>query len=120
MFGVGCGDRAAAAAEEPDVRRALGVEPLPHLGEKLDVAAVVARKPDGAHVFLHRRAHDLRRRAVVAEINDLDPVADEFEVDRVDGAVVPVADGHGGQQAEGGGSCCGMATVLHLQMSLSE
>ena len=43
---------------------------------------------------------------MVAEIDDLDAVADEFEVDGVDGAVVPVADGHGGQQADaamGGG-----------------
>ena len=39
---------------------------------------------------------------MVAEVDDLDAVADEFEVDRVDGAVVAIADRHGGEQTEGG------------------
>ena len=85
QFGVGERDGAAAAAEEADMGRSLGVELRAHLREKFHVAAVVGGKTDGTHVLLHRRAHDLRRRSVVAEVDHFDAVADEFEVDRVDG-----------------------------------
>ena len=84
--------------------RVLGVQTFAHVGEKLDVPAVVTGKSDGAHVFLNRRADDLGRRPMVAKVNDLDAVADEFEVDRVDGAIVAIADRYGGQQPQGGRS----------------
>ena len=75
----------------------LPAEQLDHLGEELDVPAVVAGDADGAHVLLDRGADDVARGAVVAEVDHLDAVADQFEVDRVDGAVVPVADRDGGE-----------------------
>src|SRR2546430_11000061 len=50
-------------------------------------------RSDGAHVFLDGGAHDVAGRAVVAKVNDLDAVADEFQVDRVDGAVMAIAEG---------------------------
>lgn len=73
-----------------------------NLGEEFEVAAVIRTQADGAHVLLQGGAHDVPRRPVVAEVNDLDALADELQVDGVDGAVVPVADGDGGQEAKGG------------------
>ena len=44
-----------------------------------------------AHFFLNGRADDIARGAMVTEIDDFDPMADEFEIDRIDCAVMPVA-----------------------------
>ena len=93
-------NRPAPAAKQADVRRALFSSSCRTLGKKLDVSAVITRKADGADVLLHGGPDDVARRAMVAEINHLEAVADELEVDRVDGAVVPIANRHGGQQAE--------------------
>ena len=38
---------------------------------------------------------------MVTQINDLDAMANEFKVQSVDGAVVPVANGNGRQQTDG-------------------
>ena len=95
------GDRAPAAAEEGDVVAALGAEQLDDLAEELDMPAVVAADADRAHVFLDGGADDVARAAVEAEVNHLDAVSDELEVDRGDRAVVPVADRHGGEEADG-------------------
>ena len=49
--------------------------------------------------FLEGGPDDVARGPVVAEIHNFDPMADEFQVDRIDGAVVAIADGDGGQDA---------------------
>ena len=94
------GDGPAAAAKHRDVVRAPLAKLFHHFNEKLDVPAVVAGDADGAHILLDRRAHDVLRIAMIAEVNDLDPVPDEFEVDRVDRAVMPVADRNSGKNSD--------------------
>ena len=84
-------NRAAAAAEYLDIVGPAFLQLFNDLGKKLDVSAVVARNADRAHVFLNGRAHDVLRVAMIPEINDLDAVADELKIDRVDRAVMPVA-----------------------------
>ena len=59
--------------------------------EELDVTAVVTRDANGAHVLLDGGAHDVAYRTMIAKIDDLNAVPDEFQVDRVDRAVMPVA-----------------------------
>ena len=69
-------------------------------GKKIDVPAVVTGNADGRDILLDRRADDIADIAMKPEINDLDPVPDEFEIDRVDRAVVPVADRDSGENAD--------------------
>ena len=73
---------------------------LHHFGEELDVPAVVTGDADGPHILLDRGAHDVLRIAMIAEINHFDPMPDELEIDRIDRAVVPVADRDGGEDAD--------------------
>ena len=69
-----------------------------------DVRAIGISSYNGGHIeffaevvdLLRKRgADDVPNRAMVTEINDLDSVSNEFEIDRVDRAVVPIADRHG-------------------------
>ena len=92
-------DRSATAAEDRDVARALLFQLPNDFGKKIDVPAVVAGDADGRDIFLNRRAHDVADITMKAEINDFDPVPDEFEIDRIDRAVVSIADRDGGQNA---------------------
>ena len=69
------------------------------VGENLAGATIVTGLAVGADVFLDGRPHDVAGGAMVAEVNDLDAVTDQFEVDRVDGAVMAIADRHGGKNA---------------------
>src|SRR5215471_10286261 len=85
-------DRSPAPAENFDVVRAFLAEKIDNLGEKLDMAAVVTGNADRAHVFLDSGANNIANRPMIAEIDDFNPVANELEVDRIDRAVVPVAD----------------------------
>ena len=66
-------------------------------GEEIDVSSVVAGNADGRDIFLDGGAHDVARITMKAEVNDLDTVPDELQVDRVDGAVVAIADRNGGE-----------------------
>ena len=97
----GCGilvcDGAPTTAEDFNVSRAFLAQKVDNFGEKLDMATVVTGNADRAHVFLDCGAHDVADRSVISQINDLDPVADELEIDRVDGTVVPVTNRHGSQ-----------------------
>ena len=94
---IGVGDRAAAAAENLDIVRALFAQLFHYVGEKLDVPPIVTRDADRAHVLLNGGAHDVADRSMISKINDLDPVADKLEIDRVDGAVVSITNRNGGQ-----------------------
>src|SRR6185437_14093292 len=97
--GIVMGDGSSPAAEETNVVRAIFLEQIDHLLKKFDMPAVVARDADGANILLHRGAGDVASRAVIAKINDFDSMADEFEIDGADGAVVPITNGDGSQQA---------------------
>src|SRR5258708_2042841 len=94
-------DRPAAAAENLDVICAAPLQLPDDFGKKLDVPAVVTRDPDRAHVLLDRGPDDVLGITVIPEINHLDSMPDELEVDRVDRAVVPVANRNGGENADG-------------------
>ena len=95
--GVVVGDCAAAAAEDRDVARALAAQLPDDFGKEIDVSPVVTGNADGRDIFLDGGAHDVARITMKAEVNDLDAVPDELEVDRVDGAVVAIADRNGGE-----------------------
>ena len=94
------GDRSPAAAENLNLVRPVPLQLPDDFGKKFHVPAVVTGDANGAHIFLDGRAHDVPYVAVIAEINDLDPVADELEIDGVNGAVVPVANGDSGEDAD--------------------
>src|SRR5258706_14049959 len=80
-FRIAVSDCAASAAKNSDVTGPRFLQALDNLREEFDVATVIAREPDGAHVFLNCGADDVARAAMVAEIDDLNAVADEFEID---------------------------------------
>jgi hypothetical protein len=86
----------AAATENFDVVGAFLAEKIDNLRKKLDVPAVVTRNADRAHILLDRRPNNIANRPMVAQINDFDPVPDELEIDRVDRAVVSIANRDGG------------------------
>ena len=96
-------DRPAAAAKHLDVIRAALLQLLHHFGEKLDVPAVVTGDTDRRDILLDRRAHDVLHVTMKPEIHDLDAVPDELEIDRVDRAVVTIANRNGGENADRGG-----------------
>ncbi len=73
---------------------------IDNFGEKFDVSAVVTGNTDRAHVFLDGGANNIADRSMITKINDLDAVPDEFQVDRVDGAIVSIADRDSGQNAD--------------------
>jgi hypothetical protein len=89
-------DGSAATAKDIDVASSFP-QKSDYFREKLDVSAVVTGNPDGAHVLLDGRAHNVADRTVIAEINDLDPVSDELQIDCIDRAVVPVANRDSGE-----------------------
>ena len=91
------GDCAAAAAKNFDIAGAAFAQKIDNFRKKLDVPAVVARNPDRAHILLDRRAYDVPNRPMITEINDFDPMPDEFEIDCVDRAVVSVANRNSGK-----------------------
>src|SRR6266850_2957682 len=64
---------------------------MKHFGKKLHVSAIVRRDADSLHVFLDRRASDVARGPVKAQINDLDAMTDQLEIDRDDRAVMAIA-----------------------------
>src|SRR5438045_10116 len=62
--------------------------------------AVVAADAHRADVFLYRSPHHIPRAAMIAEINHIHAGADELEIDRVNGAVMPITDGNGGENTK--------------------
>src|SRR5207253_6354034 len=68
--------------------------------EKLDVTTVITGNADRADVLLDRGAHDVANGSMISQIHGLDSVADELEIDRVDRAVVRVANRDGSQNSD--------------------
>ena len=84
-------DRSATAAKDfYVVRSALSQKPN-NFGKELDVAAVVTGDANGVYVLLDSGAYDVAYGAMITKVNDFNPVSDEFQVDRVDRAVMSVA-----------------------------
>src|SRR5437660_5002974 len=92
-------NRSPAASENFNVVSTSFAEKASNFREKLDVTAVVTGNANRAHVLLDRSADDVAHRAMISEINDLDPVPDKFEIDCVDRAVVPVTNRDGSQNS---------------------
>ena len=78
----------------------LALQLLNHLRKKIDVPAVVTRSRPPRRLP-DRRPDNVADVAVKPQVNDLDPVPDKFEVDRVDCAVVPIANWDGGENRTG-------------------
>ncbi len=88
-----------AAAKDFDVGRAAFAQEIDNFPEALNVAAIVTGNADGPHIFLDSSTYNVANRAMITEINDLNPVPDKLEIDRVDRAVVPVANRDGSKNA---------------------
>ena len=95
-------DRAAAAAEHANVRCTQFVQPVDHVAEELDVAALVGTDRDAVGIFLDGRAHDVVDAAVVAEVNHLGALRLDQAPHDVDRRVVAVEQGRRGYEAQGG------------------
>ena len=94
-------DGAAAAPENLDIVCAFFSQKIDNGREEFDVPAVVTRDANRPYVFLDGGTDDVGYRAVIAEINHFDPVPDEFQVDRVDRAIVAITNRDCGQNSNG-------------------
>src|SRR6266478_239342 len=88
--GVVVRDRASAPTENRDVVCAFLPQLTNDIGKKIDVTAVVTGDPDRSYVFLNSCTHDITDITMKSQVNDFDSVADEFEINGVNRAVVPV------------------------------
>ena len=87
-------NRPATAAENFDVASTTFAQKIDNFREELDVPAIITRDTNRADVLLDGGARNVANRAMIAEINHLNPVPDKFEIDRIDRAVVPVTNRH--------------------------
>src|SRR5205814_3605635 len=83
------GDGAPATPKDSNVARAVVLQQVDDFGKELDVAAVVTGQADRSHVLLNRRSHDIAGGAMIPQVNDLETLTNEFQVDGVNGAIVP-------------------------------
>ena len=93
-------DGAAAAPEDLDIVCAFFPQKIDNGREKFDVPTVVTRDANRPHIFLDGGTDDVGYRAVIAKINHFDPVPDEFQVDRVNRAIVPITNRDCGQNSD--------------------
>src|SRR5438046_2363706 len=92
-------DRAPAAAKYGNIFGALFIQLSDYFREKLDVPAVVTRNSDCSDIFLDRSPNDVADVAVKSQVNDFDSVTNELEINRVNRAVVTIADRNGGKNS---------------------
>jgi len=83
-------DGAAAAPENLDIVCAFFSQKIDNGREEFDVPTVVTRDTNRPYVFLDGGTDNVGYRAVITKINHFDPVPDEFQVDRVDRAIVAI------------------------------
>ena len=88
--GIVVRDRTPAPTENRDVVCAFLLQLANDIGKKIDVTAVVTGNADRSHVFLNCGTHDITDITMKSELNDLDPMPDEFQINGVNRAVVPV------------------------------
>jgi hypothetical protein len=94
-------DSAAAAAENLDIVCAFSPQNIDNGREEFDVPAVVTRDANGPHIFLDGGTDDIGHRPVIAEINHFNAMPDEFQIDRVDRAIVAITNRDGGENSNG-------------------
>ena len=87
---LGCRDRAAAAAEDANMRGTRLAEHVDRVAEVLDVPTLIRADRDRVRIFLDRRTHDIRDAAVVAEVDHLRPRRLDQPAHYVDRSVVSV------------------------------
>jgi hypothetical protein len=95
-------DRPAAAAEHADMARAALAQQVDHVGEELDVAALVGRNRDRVGILLDRRPHDVQHAAVVAKMDDLGALGLDQPAHDIDRGIVAVEQRGRGDEAQRG------------------
>src|SRR5439155_15641553 len=95
-------DRSAAATKNGDVIGTLPAELPNDFSKKFDVTAVVTRDANGHDVFLDGGPHDVADIAMESQIHHLDAVPDKVDINRINRAVMPIADRHSGENADRG------------------
>ena len=93
-------DGAAPTAEDADVPGAALIEQVLHVFEVLHVASLVGGHGNGLGVFLNGAVHHVIDRAVMAEVDDLASRALQDAPHDVDGGIVAVEEGGGGDDAD--------------------
>jgi hypothetical protein len=93
-------NRAAAATEDLDVRRAEFGQAIDHVRKEFLVAALVGTDRDAVSVFLYRRAHNIVDAAVMPEMNDLRALRLDQAPHNVDRRVVTIEQRGGGNEAK--------------------
>ena len=89
--GVILRNRSTAAAKNGDIAGAALAQLSDDLGKKFDVPAVVARDADSGDVLLNGSADDVTNITMETQVDHFDAVPDEFQIDRVNRAIVAVA-----------------------------
>ena len=92
-------DCAAAAAEDFDVGTAFAQQVV-DVFEKLHVSALITGDGNALRVFLNGALHDFSRRTVVSQMNHFRAGCLHDAPHDVDGRVVPIEQGGGGDNAE--------------------
>src|SRR5262249_17892478 len=93
------GDGSAASAEDANISSAPLAKQRDYFREEFDVPTVVTGESHRTDVFLDGCPGNVARRTVITEVNDFHSMAHEFQIDGVDRAVVPIADGDGSEDA---------------------
>src|SRR5437868_6412914 len=95
------GDGATATTEDLYIVCAFFPQKIHNGRKKFDVSAVVTRDANRPHILLDGGADDVGYRAVITEINHFNAMADEFQVDGIDRAIVTITNGDGGENSNG-------------------
>ena len=93
-------DDPASSAEYLDVAAAISSQQVDHVLEIFDVPALVARDGDALHVLLQSRIDDFSDRAVVPQVDDLDPTGLQNPPHDIDRGIVPVEKRGRGDEAD--------------------
>lgn len=99
LLDFGREDCSTAASEDLDVGGATLVEQLAHVGEILNVTALVRRHSNSLSVLLDGAIDDFLHRAVVAEVNHLATGSLDNSSHHIDRGVVSVEEGRGRNNA---------------------
>jgi hypothetical protein len=62
--------------------------------------SIIAGDTNRADIFLDRGSYNIVGGPVIAKIDHLDSMPDQLEIDRIDGAIMPVTNWHGSQDPD--------------------
>src|ERR1700746_1528827 len=62
--------------------------------------SIVGGDTDRADIFLHCSSYNVLSRSMIAKIDHLDSVPDQFKINRIDSTVMPVTNWHSGQDPD--------------------